>query len=704
MAPVKLTDKDIDYLVRLVATEADPRLLNTRQEDYVAQVHGIVDTVLNRVAAGHWGDSVEKVANANRQFSKIAGPSSLDPYGSVDKVPDGIIPAMLPNIVTSWVTARSSGTPSSVGGNLHYANPTFSDVSNLDWINALDGPKLGYGNSTHVHGTTAGYKPVEASVQYGAPKPVTASRQLDQRRIQFDVARQNFVPLAETTGVKPLDPNMSPALQAARARLDTARQMRTGANAGVTTPEAMAITPKLKGVRGQVTGIEDRRPPLDWAEFKPGMDVGGTGSLLDDASFSPATPNPSKPPVQGLRLPTAPTPAPVAAAPPRASPRDEARMAVKAPTSPNNTAAAGRPGGATAVPAGASKTGFPTAPPVKAVPANRTPQMALTATGKQVEIGKSYPIGGSLKIAVLGADGKATFRDVTEYRDDALRKIDPNAPLVLENSLAGAAARAIAAPVVKAGLNAAGNAAKDAIGNAANAAGSKVIDLAKGANSFVADLIKPTNTLAAPTATPKPVSKSIVNPAYAEWEAKYGDGSQVQTAATGAPITKNQMAAMNALTGLSTPAPAAAAPPPPPKMITVTTAAPVPATRPNTLKPITGGGYTIQAGDTLSSIAARTGQSVNTLASLNGITDPNRIVAGNTLRLSGVATTPPASTTTTRPASSSGSSSSLAKNAVLKPTGAGTFQTSNTKQTLKVGQKVQTSTGIKTVQANGTLK
>lgn len=43
--------------------------------------------------------------------------------------------------------------------------------------------------------------------------------------------------------------------------------------------------------------------------------------------------------------------------------------------------------------------------------------------------------------------------------------------------------------------------------------------------------------------------------------------------------------------------------------------------------------YTIQPGDTLSAIARRFGTTVERLASLNGIADPNRIYAGRTLQL-----------------------------------------------------------------------
>ena len=43
--------------------------------------------------------------------------------------------------------------------------------------------------------------------------------------------------------------------------------------------------------------------------------------------------------------------------------------------------------------------------------------------------------------------------------------------------------------------------------------------------------------------------------------------------------------------------------------------------------------YVIQPGDTLSEIAQRYGTTVSTLTSLNGISDPNKIYAGNTLKV-----------------------------------------------------------------------
>lgn len=51
--------------------------------------------------------------------------------------------------------------------------------------------------------------------------------------------------------------------------------------------------------------------------------------------------------------------------------------------------------------------------------------------------------------------------------------------------------------------------------------------------------------------------------------------------------------------------------------------------------PKTGGSYTVQRGDTISSIAARTGTSVKDILNANRITDPTRIQVGQTLFIPG---------------------------------------------------------------------
>ncbi|GLQ09243.1 hypothetical protein GCM10007913_11750 [Devosia yakushimensis] len=161
-----ITPQDRDYLTRIVATEADHRLAKTDPDAYQQQVAGIVDTVLNRVVSPSYPDTIAGVANQYGQFSAINGPTGRDytVWGSVEKVPNNVVPAAAKSAVNDWVNARISGVPSSVGGHLNYANPNFSDKSNQGWIKALDGPRYGKGSSVHYHGTTKGGTPVEAVI------------------------------------------------------------------------------------------------------------------------------------------------------------------------------------------------------------------------------------------------------------------------------------------------------------------------------------------------------------------------------------------------------------------------------------------------------------------------------------------------------------------------------------------------------------
>src|SRR5690606_20086405 len=125
-----------------------------------------------------------------------------------------------------------------------------------------------------------------------------------------------------------------------------------------------------------------------------------------------------------------------------------------------------------------------------------------------------------LKIAELGKDGKAVFRDVEEYRDDFLRQsVDQNAPLVFDRGAAGQVARSIAAPMVKQGLADAGNAAKEAIGNAATGVVDTVTGVAKQAGNVLTSFLNRDSS--GGSSSPRPQSyagqdraiPSIVSPA-----------------------------------------------------------------------------------------------------------------------------------------------------------------------------------------------
>ena len=75
----------------------------------------------NRVKSGVWGDSIRSVVNADRQFSKITGPKSLDPYGSVEKMPISHVSTRIRNFVNSYLIERANGKLSIIGENLNYS-------------------------------------------------------------------------------------------------------------------------------------------------------------------------------------------------------------------------------------------------------------------------------------------------------------------------------------------------------------------------------------------------------------------------------------------------------------------------------------------------------------------------------------------------------------------------------------------------------
>lgn len=163
-----LSKQDIEDLVKVTSTEVVGSL---KGEAFTKQTHGVVDTILNRVASGKWGDSVRDVANAHRQFSKITGPKSyktkdgrkinLNPYGTVQNMPNKDVNPRVKAEVLAYLEQRSKGKKSIVGEHLNYANPYSSDTKNRKaWVDAFyakskkDGMVFGAGKAVHGHGTT----------------------------------------------------------------------------------------------------------------------------------------------------------------------------------------------------------------------------------------------------------------------------------------------------------------------------------------------------------------------------------------------------------------------------------------------------------------------------------------------------------------------------------------------------------------------
>jgi hypothetical protein len=156
---LNLSDKDVLDLEKTTSTEV---VASLHKDALDPQIHGVVDTILNRRAAKKWGGSISAVVNARWQFSAIN--SSLPgAYGSVEKMPSKAINKKVAKEVVQWLRLRAAGSPSSVDDNLNYLNPYYSNRSSLeswgwDVVSQADanGMVFGAGRAVHFHGTAKG--------------------------------------------------------------------------------------------------------------------------------------------------------------------------------------------------------------------------------------------------------------------------------------------------------------------------------------------------------------------------------------------------------------------------------------------------------------------------------------------------------------------------------------------------------------------
>jgi len=154
---IQLTAKDVVDLKKTLKTEW---VISAGPE----QAYGIIDTILNRLASGHWGSTIADVVNARKQFSDINGPPAwsgddqfgIGPHNRVEQIPSRFVGSPIHKLVDGYLIDRARGRPSIVGTHLDYANPDprFSSPKNLAWIRKLHGPSFGKGNAVHRHGTT----------------------------------------------------------------------------------------------------------------------------------------------------------------------------------------------------------------------------------------------------------------------------------------------------------------------------------------------------------------------------------------------------------------------------------------------------------------------------------------------------------------------------------------------------------------------
>jgi hypothetical protein len=144
---ITLTDADVLNIKKTLQTE-------WVQRAGADQARGIIDTILNRLASGHFGSTISAVVNQRSQFSAINGQPAWDQdRTSVEQYPSSRVSRIVNDFVDNYLAQRANGAPSIVGANLNYANPFYSSPRNQGWIRALDGPVLGTGRAIHRHGT-----------------------------------------------------------------------------------------------------------------------------------------------------------------------------------------------------------------------------------------------------------------------------------------------------------------------------------------------------------------------------------------------------------------------------------------------------------------------------------------------------------------------------------------------------------------------
>lgn len=123
------------------------------------------------------------------------------------------------------------------------------------------------------------------------------------------------------------------------------------------------------------------------------------------------------------------------------------------------------------------------------------------------------------------------------------------------------------------------------------------------------------------------------------------------------------------------------------------------------------GSYTVQSGDTLSAIAKRVygdSSAYRMIANANGISNPNRISVGQTIRLpsqGGGSSQPSAPATAPKPSSGGGSSSQSSGGGSSRPSsGGGTILGSSSGNSYNVGQTYSAGGYTYTAQSDGSFK
>ncbi|MHA3079327.1 cell wall hydrolase [Acinetobacter sp. ANC 5502] len=155
---LNVSERDIIDIMKVASTEVVGSL---KGEDFEKQAAGVIDTILNRTASGHYGNSVRDVVNKRWAFSAINAPRK-EAFGKVQNVPMSHVSKRMERFVREYIRSRANGKESSVGENLAYANPYYlgeASEGTKAWVREVEkqakqtGQIFGKGKAIHVHGT-----------------------------------------------------------------------------------------------------------------------------------------------------------------------------------------------------------------------------------------------------------------------------------------------------------------------------------------------------------------------------------------------------------------------------------------------------------------------------------------------------------------------------------------------------------------------
>lgn len=112
--PVNVSDRDVKNIAKVVSGEVPA---NVSGKELQAQVAAITDTILNRVSADNYPNTVSGVINQKNQFTAVSA------AGNINKVSDGDINPQVAAAVVAHLQNRANGKSSTVGGALNYVTP-----------------------------------------------------------------------------------------------------------------------------------------------------------------------------------------------------------------------------------------------------------------------------------------------------------------------------------------------------------------------------------------------------------------------------------------------------------------------------------------------------------------------------------------------------------------------------------------------------